>query len=152
MWSGHFRAAITQAGSNYRVADAVALAAVAAAAAAVDVARLNASLFRHKNVACFALFTKCARRSTLLCKEGCTIYPKMAMANDDDWPAKEEERSGVALATGNNNNSNIAAATIDNLLLPRSKMWGCKCCQLLFVCRWQLVSAFIVYGNRAHTV
>jgi len=150
-----------QAASHYRVAlvavaaAAVVVAAVAAAAAtAVDVARRNASLFRHKNVACFALFTKCARRSTLLCKEGCTIYPKMAVANDDDWPAKEEEveeeeeRSGVALATA------AAATTIttDNrqrqLVATVQQSWGCKCCQCLFICHWQLVIVFIVYGTQ----
>lgn len=95
--------------ANYRVADAVALVAVAvapvaaAAAAVVAVARRIASLFRHKNVACFALFTKCARRSTLLCKEGCTIYPKMAVANDDDWPGlKRSLAAFAALGAGGN--------------------------------------------------
>jgi len=77
----------------------------------------------------------------------------MAVANDDDWPAKEEEveeeeeRSGVALATE-------AATTIttDNrqrqLVATVQQSWGCKCCQCLFICHWQLVIVFIVYGTQ----
>jgi len=137
-----------QAASHYRVAlvavaaaaVVVAVAAAAAAATAVDVARRNASLFRHKNVACFALFTKCARRSTLLCKEGCTIYPKMAVANDDDWPAKEEEveeeeeRSGVALAT---------AAATTTITTDNRQPTTTTCCHCAAILGLQMLPVFV---------